>query len=148
MELEKYTFTTDEGRFSYEFYSEGPKGRIKKAVQFGRFKHLGSETYNLGFGDWNDREERIDDQISTNNGDRDKVLATVGAIVLHFMMKYPHVNIFATGNTKSRNRLYRVGIARVFEEISQLYNIYGYSNGEWLPFQTNSDYDAFLLFSK
>jgi hypothetical protein len=33
--------------------------------------------YNLGFGDYNEITGLIDDKVITNNGDREKVLATV-----------------------------------------------------------------------
>jgi hypothetical protein len=148
MQLEKYTFTTDDNNFTYEFYSAGPKGSIKKVVQFARFNQLKTETYNIVFGDWNEVENRIDDLINTNNGDRDKVLATVGAIVIHFMVKLPHVNIFATGSTPSRNRLYRIGLSKVLEEIKPLYYVRGYIEGEWRSFLKGTDYIAFLLLSK
>jgi hypothetical protein len=145
MRQEQYTFASENQSRYYEFYSMGPKGRIKKVVKFIRFKQLKTESYNLVFGDWNEAENRIDDLVNTNNGDRDKVLATVAATIIDFMKKHPTVNLFVTGSTPSRNRLYQIGIANMLEEISLLYNIRGFFDGEWRPFQKGVNYIAFLL---
>jgi len=37
--------------YSYEFYSEGPMGRIRKIVLY---EKIGNDLFNLGFGDWNE----------------------------------------------------------------------------------------------
>jgi hypothetical protein len=34
MELEKYNLVKGAANFNYDFYSEGPNGRIKKVVRF------------------------------------------------------------------------------------------------------------------
>lgn len=34
MELESYELTTDEDKSEFLFFSEGPRGRIKKVVRF------------------------------------------------------------------------------------------------------------------
>ena len=57
----------------YEFYSEGPNGRIKKAVRFTRMTHEEPVFYNLGFGDVSQETDLIDDNIVSNNDDRDVV---------------------------------------------------------------------------
>jgi hypothetical protein len=84
VDLEKYTIEADEDFLSYSFYRYGPKGKIKKVINFTPIPSLGVECYNLGFGDWNALHETIDDNIITNNDDTEKVLATVSAIALDF----------------------------------------------------------------
>src|SRR5690554_1018587 len=62
----------------------------------------------------------IDDKTVSNNGDSEKVLATVVATVYAFSDKYPDSWIFATGSTKARTRLYRMGITRYIDEIKKI----------------------------
>jgi hypothetical protein len=145
MKQEQYSFAMGERRLYYEFYSIGPRGRIKKVVEFIRFKKLKTESYNLVFGDWDETESRINDLINTNNGDRDKVLATVASVVMDFMKEHPTANIFVTGSTPSRNRLYQIGIANALDEINLIYDIRGFIEGEWHFFERGVNYIAFLL---
>jgi hypothetical protein len=53
MNLDHYTLFTTDFR-DYEFYSEGPQGRIKKIVRYRRIEN-DPITYNLAFGDENER---------------------------------------------------------------------------------------------
>jgi len=78
---------------TFEFISEGPKGKIAKLIQFmpTNFDNL----YNLAFGDKNSATGEIDDTIISNNEDSEKVLATVVASVYAFMDKHPGTRIFA-----------------------------------------------------
>ncbi len=68
----------------YEFYSEGPKGKIKKVIQYRRFDNTDQNLFNLGFGDWIETEQRVDDKVTSNNNDREKVLSTVAATAIEF----------------------------------------------------------------
>ena len=104
MHLERYEFTADNDR--YEFFSLGPKGEIKKAVFYQKVLRARRPLYNLSFGDWNEEWNRIDDQVISNNGDRQKILATIAATVVHFMGRNPDAFILAMGRTPSRTRLY------------------------------------------
>ncbi len=42
---------------------------------------------------------------------------------------------YATGSTKSRIRLYRMGITKYFDEVNQDFEIYGLLEGEWEEFK-------------
>ena len=99
--------------------------------------------YNLAFGDKNPGTGDIDDKVVSNNGDSEKVLATVVATVYAFSDKYPDSWIFATGSTKARTRLYRIGIAKYLEEIKSDFEIYGLIENEWELFRKEVEYDAF-----
>lgn len=142
MHLERYDFEKDPENLHYEFFSIGPKGKIKKVVEFRR---MYSHIYNLAFGDWYYLEKRIDDTIITNNNDRDKVLATVANVVISFMKDHPKAILLAEGSTQSRNRLYRMGIAKFWGEIIQHYDINGLTDCGWEYYQKGRNYEAFLL---
>jgi Family of unknown function (DUF6934) len=63
MNLEQYNIEASEDFIEYQFYSEGPKGAIKKIVRFSKVRVSGFEYYNLGFGDWNEETDQIDDFV-------------------------------------------------------------------------------------
>lgn len=86
--------------------------------------------------------------IITNNHDSQKVLATVALTVLKFYEKYPDCYVFVTGSTKTRTRLYRIGLTNNLEEIRNDFNIFGFIQGSWETFEKGHDYEAFLIKKK
>jgi hypothetical protein len=143
MKLERYELKAEKSFMVFEFVSEGPKGKIFKLVQFGETNLKG--LYNLAFGDKDPATGEINDSIISNNNDSSKVLATVVATVFAFTDKYPETWIFATGSSKSRTRLYRMGLNKYLPEIVQTFDLYGQRLGEWEIFDKGVDYEAFLV---
>ena len=115
MQLERYELNTEQSLKVFEFTSEGSRGRISKIIQFGETNLKG--LYNLAFGDKDPITGEIDDVIVSNNKDSEKVLATVVASVYLFTDKYPDAWVYATGSTKARTRLYRMGQTKYLQEI-------------------------------
>jgi len=142
MHLERYEFEIKENR--YIFFSQGPKGMIEKAVLYDKLSGQ-LPLYALSFGDWKEKESRIDDRVVTNNGDTKKILATVAATAVNFSMQNPDTCMFAVGSTPSRTRLYQMNIALNLTIIRPLYEVEGFIDNNWQPFQTGSNYIAFLL---
>jgi hypothetical protein len=126
MNLPRYLLVASDP-YLYHFYSEGPQGRIKKAVIYARIE---DNLFNLAFGDWNEESRRINDSNRSNNRDRDKVLATVAYTALDFANRFPDVQIFAEGTTSARTRLYQMGIANNLMDINKFFEIEGFINGE------------------
>ena len=148
MKIEKYVLKSENGFSVFEFISEGEKGLVKKMITY---THTGTEhIYNLGFGDYNEETKRIDDKTVTNNGDSQKVLATVASTIYAFTEKYPDAYIFATGSTSIRTRLYRMGITTNIEEIKIDFDVYGLSEerNKWEEFMIGEDYLAFIVTKK
>ena len=143
MVLPRYELKSDETLMVFEFTSVGQNGAIHKIVQYSETNLKGF--YNLGFGDKNLETGEIDDCVISNNGDSQKVLATVAATVYAFTERYANVWIYATGSTKSRTRLYRIGLTTHLEEILQDYELYGQRGGEWQTFVKGVEYEAFLV---
>ena len=144
MNKTKYQYKAESSFEFFEFYSEGPKGIIKKVVAFQTTSD--KNVYNLAFGDFNEQAKSIDDLSVTNNGDSLKVLATVASTVYAFAEKHPKAWIIATGSTSVRTRLYRMGITNNLAEITKYFIIFGYTNDEhWVEFEIGEDYQAFLL---
>jgi hypothetical protein len=145
MNLDKYSITSDDSRLTYEFLSEGPKGTIKKVVLY---QEIGEGVFNLAFGDWDEKAQKIIDYSRTNNKDKDKVLATVASTVIDFIKNYPEAVIIAQGITPGKTRLYQMGINQNWVEISQLFDLEGFYEGAWEPFRRGRNYDVFTLKAK
>jgi hypothetical protein len=143
MKYERYEFNVGKKFMSYDFESDGPKGKVIKLIQYFETELKGF--YNLGFGDKCPITGEIDDYVITNNGDSKKVLATVAATVYTFTNNYPNSWIYATGSTKVRTRLYRMGISNNLTDIIQDFEIHGLKENSWHIFERNVDYDAFLI---
>ncbi|MEO8710647.1 MAG: hypothetical protein ABI405_00920 [Parafilimonas sp.] len=142
MKIARYQLKAGHELRSYEFISEGPKGLILKRIQFTLVNRQG--IYNLAFGDKDFTTGELDDKAVSNNGDSEKVLATVIGAVFAFFDQHQDAWIFATGSTAARTRLYQMGIAKYYNEISTELEIYGQIEEDWHPFEKNREYLAFL----
>ena len=143
MNLPRYQLAGNDKLTTFEFVSEGPKGRIQKLVQF-TSTNL-KDVYNLAFGDKDKVTGKIDDTIISNNGDSEKVLATVTATIYAFTDKHPDAFIYATGSTKSRTRLYRMGITKYLSEVETDFIIFGETKEGWDIFEKDANYFGFLI---
>jgi hypothetical protein len=142
MKVEKYSLKSANDLTIFEFISEGPRGTIKKLIQFQETNE--PNLYNLAFGDRIMNTDKIDDLSISNNGDSEKVLATVVSALYAFFDKHPDAFVYATGSTKSRTRLYRIGITKFYEEMIQDFYLYGQVGNDFFEFETQKDYDGFL----
>jgi hypothetical protein len=143
MKLERYELKAGKNLITFEFISEGPNGRIPKLVQFTPTNF--EDFYNLAFGDKHPETGQIDDLAISKNGDSEKILATVVATVFAFTDKYPDAWVYATGSTKARTRLYKMGISKYWGEAKEDFYILGEINNEWEPFVIGIDYEAFAV---
>jgi hypothetical protein len=142
MKYPKYPIVTSQGHYIYEFHSEGPVGKIKKVIVY---EPIGKNIYNLGFGDWNEERQQTDDSSRSNNGDRDKVLATVALTAVDFTDRFPEAEIFVEGSTPARTRLYQMGIANNLLEINERFEVKGFLVKDWEIFRPGVNYRAFLI---
>ncbi|HTD41516.1 MAG TPA: hypothetical protein VK671_12895 [Mucilaginibacter sp.] len=142
MQLDRYPLKAEESLMVFEFISNGPKGQIPKLVKFSETNL--KDVYNLAFGDKDLTTGDLNDLAISNNGDSEKVLATVVSTVYAFYDRYPNSYIYATGSTKARTRLYRIGITKYLNEITKEYYVYGLRNSEWEIFEKEIEYEAFL----
>lgn len=146
MRRDKYPVTIGETLMVFEFVSEGIRGSIPKLVIYSE-THL-HNFYNLGFGDKDETTGQIDDEVITNNGDSEKVLATVASTLYIFMDKFPDAMVFAMGSSKARTRLYRMGISNHLAEIQKDFDVYGLVGNSWKPFEKQTEFIAFLVTKK
>ena len=141
MNLDRYPYFASNNFQDYTFYSNGPKGQIKKGVRFS-IMNDNPIIFNLAFGDIFDGTELIVDVTVSNNNDRDLVLATVANTIFDFSNNFGNHYIFAIGSTNARNRLYQMGIAGLWSEISRDFEVLGFKDGRWRAFQKNVNYAA------
>jgi hypothetical protein len=142
MKIEKYPLKSESDLTVFEFISEGSNGLIRKLIQFQKTNQ--PNLYNLAFGDKHPETGEIDDIAISNNGDSEKVLATVVSSLYAFFDKYPYASVYATGSTSARTRLYRTGINRFYEEIVQDFTLYGRVGDAFYEFEKGKDYTGFL----
>ena len=147
MRNEKYSVEISQASMTFDFVSEGPKGLIPKRVEYRQFGD--KNIYNLGFGDLNVETGEIDDKVVTDNNDSKKVLSTVASTVYTFTEEYSDAIVYARGSNAVRTRLYRMGISNNLEELTQEFDVYGFSsNIGWTVFEKNKDYSAFYIIRK
>ena len=74
MHQEAYTLEFGASLLTFEFVSEGPKGRLLTIIQFTKIE---TGIYNLAFGDADAVTGALNDTVVSNNRDSEQVLATV-----------------------------------------------------------------------
>lgn len=146
MEQPRYITQTGRNRKVYQFVSEGSKGNIIKRVYF---KETTLENYvSLMMGDYNSNTGETDFYNVSNNGDRDKILATIVDICYSYFELYSNHVITFTGANVARTRLYQMAISKYFDELSLDFHIYGELNKPTEPFRKNTNYNSFYIFLK
>ena len=148
MNLDQYPIASDNSHLIYKFESIGPKGIIKKIVQYTPVRSIGKNIYNLSFGDLNEFNGEPDDTVVSNNNDADRILLTVGRSALEFSAQFPHARILVIGSTRSRTRLYQMTLRKHFEDVDKLFDIQEYIEYEWREFESGINYEAFLFMKK
>jgi len=105
----------------YAFVSDGKK-QIQKIVDF---VPIGKgNIVNLGFGDVLP-DGSMDDTANSNNGNIIKVLATVIDILRDFTSLNPHSEVFFTGSTDERTKLYNRIIKMYYPTFSKEFVVAG-----------------------
>ena len=142
MGLPYYEFEVGKSSMIFDFVSEGVKGKIPKLV---KISETGlHDVFNLAFGDKNEITGDFNDAVISNNGDSEKVLTTIVATVYFFTDQNPNAWIYAEGSTRSRTRLYRMGITKHLHKVNLDFVLLGLVNEEWEVFHKERDYEAFL----
>lgn len=143
MKLPKYQLKAEKKLHVFQFTSEGTKGKIAKLIEFTETNL--HDFYNLAFGDKDAKTGKINDEVITNNGDAEMVLATVVAAVYAFTDKYPDVWVYATGSTKTRTRLYRMGINKYLKEVKKDFLVFGELGDGWHEYDKDVNYKGFVV---
>jgi hypothetical protein len=144
MRLEKYITEIDKTPTIYEFISTSSDRSIKKRVIYQQIDD--NNIYNLAFGDVDEMTDELDDNVISNNGDTEKILATVAATIFSFFNKYPHAIVYAKGSNSAQTRLYKIGISNNIELLEKKFIVMGYTSDEkWEIYDKKGFYSAFLI---
>lgn len=125
-----------------DFLSTGKNGTIPKRIIFSNTEL--ENVYNLAFGDVDENGE-INDCTVSDNGDRNKILATVFHVVNIYTKKYPERWIIFNGSTKERTRLYRIAVGINLEELSQTFEVFAFVEEELKLFAKNMEINSFVI---
>lgn len=60
------------------------------------------------------------------------------------LYRYPDAFIYASGSTRSRTRLYRMGITKFYDDVKQDFYLYGQTGDNFTEFEIGVEYDGFL----
>lgn len=110
----------------FEFTSTGKNGSIPKAIKY--TQTLNPAVYNLGFGDIvfsDDTTIEIDDDTLSNNGDIQKVIATVVYSAYLFTEHHPESFILFGSSNPAKLRLYRMFLSHNLTEILKEFVVNG-----------------------
>jgi hypothetical protein len=148
MEWEIYRLERLDTGPGYWFYSEGPRGRIRKVVEFQWMRWIGTSTFNLAFGDSEEGSAYLNDRSVSNNQDRLKVLHTVATAVIDFLKDHARSIVLIKANSIARARLYQMMIASIWKEIEEDYEVQGKHGRYWMPFVKGLNYSEFIVYKK
>lgn len=103
------------------FVSNGRKN-ILKCVQFD-VMDSNRNYFHLSLLDYDENSGLLRDDVVSNNGDTFKVLWTVLHCAQLFITRFPDAKITFTGNSSSRDRLFRRQINSNLTEVSELLQV-------------------------
>ncbi len=126
----------------FDFISIGKNGAIPKRIEFVQTEW--DNVYNLAFGDI-DVDGEMDDHSVSDNGDRNKILATIANAIEKYTKRYPLRWILFKGSTDERTRLYRMAIGLNIVELAARFEIYAYVEDNLVLFVKNLKVNAFLI---
>lgn len=138
-----YEFTILEDAFRFEFMSVG-KRKIQKVVIFQKTSL--PNYYNLVLTDLLP-DKTIDVLNESNNGDLEKIMATIIQTVFAFLAYHPEYYVMFAGSTPARTRLYNIILSKEIEKIKD-FEILGLKNSNLIPFVRNEIHEGFVIYKK
>lgn len=151
MDTSKYNLSANADFTVFEFTSTGKNGFIHKAIKYS--KTLNENVYNLGFGDIvfsDDTTIEVDDTNLSNNGDRDKVIATVVYSIYVFTQNYPRAYVLFGSSDPAKVRLHRMIISRNYEAITKNFMVFGAVHNKQgqlvnIPFTKSQEVEGYFV---
>lgn len=165
----------DKIKIQYLFASLGQK-TIIKAIEYSPVKVMGGRTvYNLGFGDYDEANGTIVDDVNSNNGDIYIVFNTVLSTVPLFFENNPDAVIIVSGsdshnsfindclptckkkcksmckNFQRRIKTYRYYVDKNFNELCKDFIFFGRNKlkgNTFVQYVPKQDYDDILVYKK
>lgn len=157
------------------FESKGER-TIVKAIEYSFIRNIsGRKVYNLGFGDFNEKNGMLIDDINSNNGDMRKVFNTVLNTIPKFFALNNEAAIWVQGsdsaedfrakceikckkkcdeickNHNRRIKAYKYYVDKNFVQLSKEYIFFGFTSGknpDFVQYIPNSEYIGILVYKK
>lgn len=136
-----YEFTTSIEAQRFEFTSIG-KQTVHKVVVVNITELPG--IYSLTLANLMP-DGSLDDMTVNDNGDMERILATVFQCVQTFLDYHPKALLAFSGSNTARTRLYRIAITRELQEARQRFNIWGLTQMAVESFEPDKSYEGFLI---
>ncbi len=136
-----YNFTIGADALRFTFISEGPRP-VEKVVLYTDTDW--PDFYILSLADL-EPDGELNYLSARNNGDLERIMATVAQTLLAFFAHYPAAQVAFAGSTPSRTRLYQIVLARELQAASDKFVISGLLNEAIVPFVTNQTCDGFVV---
>lgn len=128
----------------FRFTSTGPKGTIKKIIEF---QPIEENQWNLAFGDVKDND--WEDNVISDNDDMRLVLQTVANTVHVFLEKYPGREVYIEPLDRQRKILYNRIFQQKWVEIEPIFYVKGeVSSGFFEDYSPQKLYNGFLITQK
>ena len=141
--MDKYQIKANSDQRIFDFVSIGPKGKFHKRVVFAKTSYDG--VYSINLADFDHNSGYLDYYSISDNGDRDRILATVVSCLFAFFNEYPNTYVYATGSTPARTRLYRMMMSKYFALLEDDFNVFGELENDWERFRKDGSYRAFMV---
>ncbi len=109
------------GTHQFWFKSEGRRVIIK-CIQLDKMGDM-DKLYHLSLLDFDEASQLLRDDVISNNGDLERLMETVGHCIQLFLTFEPKAKISFTGNSISRDRLFRRQIAKSVERWNSVLRI-------------------------
>lgn len=116
-----YDFNIGADARRYTFTSVGPRP-VNKVVLYSETDFL--NYYTLSLADV-EPDGQLNYLSARNNGDLERILATVAQTLLAFLAHYPAAHVAFAGSTPSRTRLYQIVLTRELQAASAKFVIFG-----------------------
>lgn len=155
-EVQKGDSATPVDKLLFTFISKG-KQDVNKVVAYQKTNHsiiisIARDIFNLGFGDYEDNVEDVNDLVNSNNGDVYKVFNTVLHTIPTYFERYPDNCLFVKGSDRRRTDVYCNFISKHYDTFSTDYTFYGledtFNGRAYVPFKPFKLYEGVLFLQK
>jgi hypothetical protein len=136
-----YELTVLKEAHRFDFVSTGPINIIKSIVYF---KTQDPYLVTLTLGNVLP-DAKLDVLTVNDNGDRDKILATVVRSIGIFLNIHPDHTVMFAGNTPARTRLYKMVISKELPRLADCYLVHGITESSIEVFNSGANYIGFLI---
>lgn len=140
-----YNFEVLEDAYRFTFNSVGRNGVIPKIIIYSKTDL--PDYYNLALGDVR-TDGTLDVFSKSNNGDMEKILATVIQTLMVFLAYHPEANVFFAGSTTTRTRLYQIVLNKEIDKVDSMLIVLGLYDDYLEPFEPNKNYEGFVVSKK